>query len=160
MTEQVLTPPLASLSLSPRPRTPLRLPESQFSGPRAGTEAGRPVRLCRACGAHGAWHGSSYCCVRCRDTGGTEHGLWCSQDCPGPGVANCTMASRSSFTLAAQVGPDLAAFRSAGRILTRVTIIQYIQRREWLTEEARLEGLLEERFGWINPDRCPSRHFR
>ena len=93
--------------------------------------------------------------MRCRDTGGTVHGLWCSQDI-GPGVANCTMASRSSFTLAAQMGPELEAF---GLLLTRVTVSQYIQRREALAQEARLEALLvllRERFGWIGSDRGPS----
>ena len=148
MSEQVLTPPLARLALSPRPRTLLRLPEAQSSGLGAGTEADRPVRLCGTCGVHGAWLGSSYCCVRCRDSGGAVHGLWCSQDL-GPAAANCTKARRSSFTLAAQVGPELVAFRADGRFYTRAAASQYIRRRH-ASDQANLEALLLERSG------CPS----
>ena len=133
-----------------RPRQSIR-PEDEGSILSAGSEAGRPPRLCRACGAYGAWNGSNYCCCQCRDTGGRLHGLWCSQGCPGPGVANCTIAIVSSFTLAAKVGPDLSKLRSKGRLLTRVTASEYIQQRK-SSEEARLERLFRDRFGWQGPD--------
>jgi len=138
----------ATLS-APRKRTP---PGKAWCVPCAGTEAGRPARLCRACGEHGAWHGSSYCCCQCRDTDGRVHGLWCSQDCPGPGVANCTRAKVSPFTLAAQ-DPELLLLRPRARPLSRGTASQHIRcRDEVQREEASLEALFRHRFGWRDPE--------
>ena len=126
------------------------------TSPIAGSEGGRRPRLCRSCGAYGGWHGSSYCCCQCRDTGGAAHGLWCSQDCPGPGVANCTTAKVSLFTLAARVGPKLEFFRSRGRLLTRATANQHLRwcedRREVMREERNVKALLRDRYGWPDPD--------
>jgi len=119
-----MNPPTAAADTRPRQRF---RPEDEGSILSPGSEAGRPPRLCLACGAYGAWNGSNYCCCRCRDTRGAVHGLWCSQDCPGPGVTNCTIVV--VVQLAAEVGPRLSMLRPKGRLLTRVTAIEYIEQR-------------------------------